>query len=361
MAVKLGQGRAAPDEFRTPTIPSVYAAQMVQLAGRWGLAPAALLEGTGIEPALLDDAQARVSAYALHQLLERAIAQTAEPGFGFYYGLQLKLSSHGSVGFAAMTSATLGEALRVAERFVSLRAPLLSLRLEVEGAQAAIELPDVAVGGPVLRACLTEAIFTALVQMGRTILGRSFEASFELSYPEPAYFARFSHLWPGQVRFGRPVSRIVLSASMLDESLQMADPIAARQALRDCERELTTLLDDSSLLLSVRRQLDAREQGYPTLTELASARHVSPRTLKRRLAEHGTSYQKLLDDLRRERALKLLALETFPLERIAEQLGYSDRANFNRAFRRWLGTSPSRYRTQQRGGARAQAPSSSGK
>lgn len=354
MVIRSGQHATEAGELTAPVIPSIYAAQLVQLAARWQIAPDTLLQGTGVEPDQLEHAQGRVSPQALRSLFHRLIALIQEPGLGFYFGLQLKLSSHGSVGFAAMTQATLRDALRVAERFLALRAPFLSLRLSEHGEHAALELSSVFPGlDPTIEVFLTEALFTAFMQMARSLLGRvPSGAMFELNYPEPPYFSGFAHLWPGPARFGRSACRIVFAASWLDESLQMADAVAGRQALVECECELSTLLTTSSLLASVRRQLGERERGYPSLTELARARHVSPRTLKRRLAEQGTSYQRLLDELRRDRALKLLEIEVNSVEHIADQLGYSDAANFNRAFRRWLGLSPSAWRDQHVRGRR---------
>jgi AraC-like DNA-binding protein len=345
VAVRTGQPAAEPGDLLVPIIPSIYAAHVVQLAGRWQVAPKLLLEGTGIEESQLEESQSRVAPLAMRKLFLRAIELTREPGLGFHFGLQLKLSSHGMVGFAAMTSATLRDALRVAERFLALRAAFLSLRLVEQNEQVSLEMGSAFRDGDV-REFITEAVITAMIQMARSLLGRPVQAMFELSYPEPPYFTGFAHLWPGPVRFGRPATRISFSPALLDESLQMSDVVAARQALVECERELGTLVETSSLLAGVRRQLSARERGYPSLTELARERHVSPRTLKRRLAEQGTSYQILLDELRRDRALKLLEIESHTIEQIADQLGYSDAANFNRAFRRWLGRSPSAWRDQ---------------
>jgi AraC-like DNA-binding protein len=345
VSVRVGHPPSERGELLVPAIPSIYAAHLVQLAARWQVTPDVMLEGSGLTTQQLDDPQGRVSPLALRSLFLRAQQLTREPGLGFYFGLQLKLSSHGAVGFAAMTAATLRDALQVAERFLALRAPFLSLHLVELGDQVALELDNTFPDRSVLQ-FVTEALFTALVQMARSMLGRPVHAMFELSYPEPAYFTGFAHLWPGPARFGRPHSRVCFSPALLDESLQMADVVAARQALLECERELSTLLQTSSLLASVRRQLGARTHGYPSLTELARERHVSPRTMKRRLAEQGTSYQVLLDELRRDRALKLLEVERYTIEQIADQLGYSDAANFNRAFRRWLGVSPSTWRDQ---------------
>ncbi len=64
---------------------------------------------------------------------------------------------------------------------------------------------------------------------------------------------------------------------------------------------------------------------------------MSPRTLKRQLAATGTTFQAVLDELRRDRALMLLDRAELTLDEVADRLGYSDTANFTRAFKRWTG------------------------
>jgi AraC-like DNA-binding protein len=356
VAVRLGQGSVA--EITEPIVPSIYAAQLVQLATRFHVDAERLLARTGLHVAQLDDARTQLSPAVFAELILRALTLTGEPGLGFYYGLQLKLSSHGAVGLAAMASATLGDAIRVAERFLMLRAPYLQLAATVHGEGAVLTLGTSSFQqvDPRLLVFTTESLFTALVQIASMLLGHGVTGMVELAYPEPAHFPGFAHLWPGPARFSRPSSRLMFAASLLREPLQMADEVAARRALSECERELSTLHATSSLLASLRRQL-GDGSSFPSLTELARLRGVSPRTLKRRLAEQGTSYRQLLDEARRDRALSLLESDA-TVEDIGRQLGYSDAANFNRAFRRWLGLAPSEWRGQH---ARQEPARSSGK
>ena len=82
-----------------------------------------------------------------------------------------------------------------------------------------------------------------------------------------------------------------------------------------------------------------------TLETVADALHISPRTLRRRLAELGTSFQMILEQLRRGRAVELLLHSGLSVEQIGSELGYLDPSNFGRAFRRWTGQSPREYRT----------------
>jgi AraC-like DNA-binding protein len=340
MGVNWGQGQA--DDLSREVVPAVYAAQLVELAARFRVGRRELLEGTGVAEDLLDQPDARVSSLAVATLIARALHLTKEPGLGYYFGLHLKLSSHGSVGLAAMTSATLGDAVRIAQRYVGLRDPHLVLEHYVEGDLAVLELIDSLHDLP-LHVFTTEALCTAFAQIGRSLLGRPLSGFIDMAFPEPAYFQGFAHLLPGAVRFNQAKNRLLFPRSLLDEALQMADPVAARQALSQCESELARLGETSSLLATIRRELRASE-SFPSLEQVAERQHISPRTLKRRLAAHGTSFRQLTDELRRDRALVLLENRELTVERIAEQLGYSDASNFQRAFRRWLGVTPAAFR-----------------
>ena len=107
--------------------------------------------------------------------------------------------------------------------------------------------------------------------------------------------------------------------------------------------EALARLQPASPLAEMRRQIGARAPDYPSLAELAQIRGVSERTLKRQLTPHG-GYRALLEEVRRDRAFELLAGTELNVERVAAEVGYSDTANFHRAFRRWAGCSPRSYR-----------------
>jgi AraC-like DNA-binding protein len=87
-------------------------------------------------------------------------------------------------------------------------------------------------------------------------------------------------------------------------------------------------------------------QGEPKREAVAQALHVSQRTLQRRLQDEGTSFQRLLDDTRRELAEQYLAQPNLTLLEAAYLLGFADPSNFFRAFRRWFGLTPGEYRAR---------------
>lgn len=99
-----------------------------------------------------------------------------------------------------------------------------------------------------------------------------------------------------------------------------------------------------SLVGEIRQILVSCAGDYPDLEMIAGAFGMSSRTLRRHLAESGTSYQKLLNETRRELAMRCLRNGQMSIEQIAENLGFSDVTNFRHAFKKWVGTSPAAFR-----------------
>lgn len=350
-----------PDALRAQhTLPAVHALHLAELVERWQVTPAELLGSVGLSAADLVRPEARLSIAEAERLIERACALTGEPGLGFYLGLQMRVSAHGYLGFAAMTAGTLREALEVATRFAPTRTTALGLRLELAGDEAALILDEHVPLGRA-REVVIFALLVGIWHCGGVITGTGHELDgrMDLAFPEPDYFPRFAQVARGQVRFGQPAHRLVFDAALLELPLTMADPVAQHLAREQCQRALDALGYRGELSARVRELLplacdaDAAGAGFRAQADLARRLHTSVRTLKRRLAAEGTSYSALLDEARRDRALLLLRGE-LTAEEVADRLGYSDAANFTRAFRRWTGTTPRSFR-QSAAGQRAVA------
>lgn len=323
-------------------LPGAYALLLVELVARWHVTAEELFDGLGLTAAQLSEPDARVSSEQIAKLVRRAITLTGEPGLAFFMGLHMRISSHGYLGFAAMTASTAREAVELAVRFAPTRTDAIALDLHVEGDKAALVFDERIPLGEA-REFVIVALMVGIVQMARAMLDKEITGDADLVYPEPPYFSRFAQLLPGRVRFGQPSNRLVFDAGFLDLPLKMADPIAMKLALDQCERELRSLGGGGRTVGKIRELLPLAE-GFRSLEDVAKLMHVSPRTLKRRLAEHDTSFSTLLDDMRRERAMLLLRDPRLSLDEIAERLGYSDVANFTRAFRRWTGKTPGMVR-----------------
>jgi AraC-like DNA-binding protein len=185
-----------------------------------------------------------------------------------------------------------------------------------------------------------------LWQLGCSLTGKPLGGRAELALPEPSYMDRFKHLMPGALRFNQPEHRLIFAKSTLDLPLVTADPAALRLTREQCERELDALGFEGPFRDRVGALALHSSGGVRTLAEVATQLHTSARTLKRRLGELGTSYSEIRDAERQRRALTLLRTTTLPMEEIADRLGYTDVANFGRAFRRWTGRTPGAVRQE---------------
>ena len=96
--------------------------------------------------------------------------------------------------------------------------------------------------------------------------------------------------------------------------------------------------------------LDKLPSGEVSEHDMAKRLHMSPRTLQRKLTERDTTYQKLVDDTRRDLALRFIEDPRRSLGDITFELGFSQQSALTRAFRRWTGKSPSDWRNQQTAG-----------
>ena len=106
---------------------------------------------------------------------------------------------------------------------------------------------------------------------------------------------------------------------------------------------------EDELLASVRRAIaESMRDGDPRLVRVAKKVAMSSRTLQRRLNEYGVDFKKLADDTRRRFALSYLRDRKQTLTEVAYLLGYSDLSAFNRAFKRWTGSTPMKYRKESR-------------
>lgn len=340
------RGPGISEERERHTFPAIQVLYLVDLVGRWKVTAEELLGPLGLHREALSDPDMRVSLPLFEQVLTRARMLTGEEGLGFYLGLQMRVSSLGHLGFAAMTSATIRDALETGARYAPTVTSALGIRLRVDGDIAAVVIEERAALGPA-RDMIVLWLLVGIWRMGEALTGVRLKGSVDFTFEEPAYFERFKPLLAGTARFARPVSQLLFGASQLDLPLVFHDPSAVQLALKQCERQLDELGYHQRTSSSVRRLIEL-EARFQSLDETARMLHVSPRTLKRKLKSEGTSYSELVDEARREKALLLIHSPRLSLEAIAERVGYADLSNFTRAFRRWTGVTPAVFRDSGR-------------
>jgi AraC-like DNA-binding protein len=327
---------------RLHTVPIALVSQLAQLVKRWHVPTAELLSQDGLSEAALGDPLERIPVSTMCALLERARSLTAEPGLGYFLGLQTRVPLYGYLGFAAMSAATIGDALKLGLEFAPIFSTALAMELRVEGHIASISFEERADLGP-SRDIVLISMIVGLRELGRATTGRDTAGSADFAFPEPDYQARFGHI-ALRSRFGQPVNRIRFDASVLEFPILTADPVAVQLVRLQCERELDELGVGGTLADRVRRLMASDQDDLGSLELVAAHFDLSPRTLRRRLAFEGVSFSTLVDEGRRDQACRLLRSSRLSIEQVARQLGYTTASSFVRAFRRWTDKTPVQYR-----------------
>jgi AraC-like DNA-binding protein len=310
---------------------------LVAFAAEHGLAPERALAGTGLVAAELDDPDTTMDGaqelIALRNVV-RALGDVA--GLGVRVGRRFSLSSHGDLGFALLTCATGRDAVALALRYFETSDALITPRLLTDGADLVLHLDCGRVPAD-LRPFALERDVTAIVTVMEAILpGAVLRIRLDLPAERVAQVAAAA---PGhQVAFGA-ASQMRLRGAGLDRPLPGADVAVARTFERRLQERRRPTPPRSSTAVRTRAALLDALPARASAQTAAAALHLSPRTLRRRLAEEGTSFQQVADTLLQELAVDLLRQDLSVTE-VAARLGYAEIASFTRAFRRWTGLSP---------------------
>jgi AraC-like DNA-binding protein len=169
-------------------------------------------------------------------------------------------------------------------------------------------------------------------------------------HPEPENCALHRELFGVEVEFGAPDHRLVYSRAALALPCLAPDPALGELLEHWASSQLRRLPPRAPFVAEVHRAV-AREfaSGDISLSRVASRMGLGERTLQRRLREHGLRFADVLDQVRRAIALERLSGPDASLAETAFALGFSDQTSFHRAFVRWTGTSPGRYRQRLAG------------
>ncbi|ARN19661.1 AraC family transcriptional regulator [Piscinibacter gummiphilus] len=309
-----------------------------------GIEATALLQGTGLTPAQLDDVQARISPAQKVAIFRNTLRLSSATDVGLRAGSRQRLSDFGVLGYALVSSTNFGEAVDFGIRHIRLAGPVLEKRFRIDNGMAIFEGHDVMALGDVLPLA-TEFWFASILKLTSCVLEAPLPSRLLLlPYRRPAYAAAYERLFGCPVRFEQPVMEWHFDADVLQRPCPNANPITAGLCASFCERLLERLPEESELARHIRTACLNSRGTFPGAEEMAERLGLSVRTLHRRLADEGQGYQALVDEVRCSLAIEYLRDTAMPVEQIANRVGFSDASNFRKAFRKWTGQAPTAFR-----------------
>ncbi len=329
-------------------LPAAYVKLIVQAAEESGVAPETLLDHTALRAETLSTSDRPATFADTLQVLRNAERRFG-PGWHLEVGRRLSVPAHGPLGFAVVTAPTLRAALDVVLRYMGTRAPFLWSSATIEDDRFVFRFFDTVDMGD-QRQTLIELAALSLQGLIERPLGREIRgARLAFAYEEPCYGNALAQAFHADLTFGAERHSLSLPAAWLDSPCALFDEAMHRYLLARCEEELAETAAGLPAGIAVRQAMLAAPGALPSLAEVAARKHVSPRTLIRRLKQEGTSYRALREEVRRTLARDLLRNTALPVSRIAWRLGYQDPSNFSRAWRRWFGCSPVEFREEALG------------
>jgi AraC-like DNA-binding protein len=332
-----------------------YIRHIGQQIGQMGVDVDSWLERSQLSDRQLSDPALALAYPTFQRLVLDALSLSREPALGLLVGERLVANSHGIVGYAALSSGTLRQGLELIERYAPLRSSLLSISHAIEPGEVRICLAATRPLGDIERPVLEAVLLSMKNVVDSMFMGACPVTMIAFPFDAPDYAALARDLFRCDVAYGQSWTGAAVPDEILDVPLKMADPEAFREAASICQRELDKLTANESMAARVRRLLLEKQNGFPSLQVTARLLHMTPRTLHRRLLDEDTSFHRLLEDVRRTLAVEHVKSGRFSLEEIAYMLGYSDLANFRRAFKRWEAVPPSAYRPSRATSEKTQA------
>lgn len=317
-----------------------------------GVPGSVVLADSGVDAVQLADTGHLLSAEQYRFIVNRLIQLNGDAGIDFTVSAFTDLSDLGIVGHASGTSRSVRDTHRLWTRFgpplVGMMGKLRILEEDASSVTMGFSSPDPS--DPLFRFSVEELL--TMVRM----LGRSPNPdqppsvqSLSLSYRAPKYAERYEALLGCRLRFGAPQTTIRLSREWFDDRSQAHDEEFDAICRQHCESVLVRVERRQTMCSELRKLFADDSKPLPRLETAAACLNMTPRTLRRRLHDEGTSYRAEVDAFRAERAKHYLAYSALDPKEVAFLLGFKEQSAFRHAFKSWTGMTIREFRRQALG------------
>jgi len=281
---------------------------------------------------------------ALHRFGEACEAAAGDPLLGLHVAQQLRRGTYGLVEYIARSSETMREVLAGLGRYLALLNPTVAPEFREAAGEATFQYR--VRGEPLAYGRhANEMGIGLIVGQGRALTARSWDPRrVWLSHPPPgeAEVKALRRFFACEVTFNAPGNGLAGDSALLDLRITSGDPALRKLLEERAGRELGAAGGGDFLTQARDAVGRALERGPPRMGAVAKAMALSARTLQRRLAEEGTTFQEVVDEVRRELAQKYLQDRALGVTEVAYLLGFSELSAFDRAHKRWTGKAPRR-------------------
>lgn len=322
---------------------------VIYFAASRGVSPDAVCQSAGISSDLLTKPDEKVVGEISQKVWQTAEELLGDADIGLHLGEQIHPSTLGLVGFVMLSCATLGEALEKLIRYTNLLTDGVQGKLVKKGLLAEIEIEIIRDRRNYLLETPRQPIetsFSAIATIVRILAGKPFPIREMLfGHPRPAEISEHNRIFSAPVLFSQTSNKMIFAADALEYPILLANPDLLSSFEAQAEESLNRLKNQETRSMQVHQKIIKRLTAeLPNITEVARELGLSERSLQRELAAENTSFRELLDEARRELAIKHLQNEKVSVAEISFLLGFSEPSAFHRFFKRQTGKTPNAFR-----------------
>lgn len=315
----------------------------------------AVLADTGVSVAELADVACLISQEQYLIGCRNALALSRSASLAMQLGRAQHLPDLGMLGLMLLSCVSVSDFFRLATKFQAMTVSALSIQAQLSGPGPLWIISDVLVRElpQAVRRFLVEQQFVQLLTQVQDLLGPGCVPALAcFAHPAPAHHAAVSTHLQCPVLFDCRRNELHFDAAILTRKPRLANAFTSASLQAACEGHMAEIEASSGLAGRVYRALRALPGAGAGMQAVASTLKMTDRTLRRYLADEGTSFSIIADEVRCSVARQQLQRPELRIEDVAELTGFSDTANFRRAFMRWTGTTPAQFRQSHHRGSR---------
>lgn len=310
-----------------------------------GIPSTPLFERAGLDPAGMQDPNARYPQAAITRLWQLAIEASNDPALGLDVGRQVNQTTFHALGYSLLASQTLEECFTRLLRYFRIVSDAAELDFcQVDSQTQKFVIHPLAGDAQPSDAAL-DALLSVLIRLCRALAGPQFTAAaIYLHRPPPVDKQLYEKVFKAALFFDATESAIHFHTADLQRALPYANPELARHNDEILSRYLAHFDKENTANRVHAVLVELLSQGEPSQEKVADALHMSLRNLQRKLSDEDSSYKTILNNTRRDLALSYIKDQRYSISEITFLLGFADSSSFTRAFKRWTGQAPSAFR-----------------
>jgi AraC-like DNA-binding protein len=305
-----------------------------------------LLQGTGIESNGLNNREYKINKEQI-VIFYRNVLALEIPNVSLLLGASIRPKDYGLYGCTLLCCKDLRSLLEFSLQYHNLVTKTVNMSLHVEDKlqQSCIRFEDLLFASDLAEFNI-ELQCVIVLSLVRDFLDKDDFAcdALRFSFDKPQYHEGYEDFFGCPISYGNPYSEFVFSDDKWSLNTLKSNPFAMPLLLSQCDLVLNSVRSKNEFLITINQWIAANMHKELCAENLASDLYLTPRTLRRKLSEQGTSFSGIVKELRCNAAKKLITETQLTIEDIACSIGFNDTSNFRAAFKKWTGQTPSNLR-----------------